>query len=128
MALVINSLDNQSIPSFVFETEAEPSNIKSCTPMKKRRPSNIGLTCGSASASGVHSNGMSGSRSGGKSKGNDRSRSRSGSSIGGGEGGGTPTSACTTPMKRLVGLGEGSTPVTVKSVLFRDEERAEDEG
>jgi hypothetical protein len=36
MDLRITALDNTAIPSFVFETKAEPSNVKSCTPNPKQ--------------------------------------------------------------------------------------------
>ena len=35
MSLSIHALDRSSIPPFVFDTRAEPSNIKSCTPKAK---------------------------------------------------------------------------------------------
>jgi len=37
MDLRITALDNTAIPSFVFETKAEPSNVKSCTPNPKQQ-------------------------------------------------------------------------------------------
>ena len=36
MLLSISSFDNRSVPDFVFETKAEPSSVKSCTPKFQR--------------------------------------------------------------------------------------------